>query len=409
MRILVINTGSSSIKYQLFDMTRHRVMVAGLLDRIGEEGSCLGQAVVGEDGVERESRSCRPTTGHGDGLEWILETLKASGQLADAEELLAVGHRVVHGGEAFHEPVVIDEEVMAVIERMAPLAPLHNPPNLVGIRVAQALFPGVPQVAVFDTAFHQTMPPRAFRYPLPEAVYRDHGVRRYGFHGTSHRFVAGAAAEFLGEPLGTLNLVTLHLGNGCSAAAIAGGRSVDTSMGMTPLEGLMMGTRCGDLDPAIPFYLEREARLAPDEVERLLNKASGLKGVCGVGDMRAVHRLADGGDERARLALEMFCYRVRKYIGAYSAVLGRVDAVVFTGGIGENDHRVRGLSCDGLENLGIRLDPARNADPGPGIALVSASGSPVKVLKVPTDEELEIARSALGVVRQGLGVRRGNR
>ena len=398
MTLLVINTGSSSIKYQLFDMTRHEVLVAGLLDRIGESESCLAHTRTNGAGEKRSDTDCRPVTDHREGLAWIVEALKGSGHMTSSDDLVAVGHRVVHGGEAFHEPVVIDAGVMETIEQMVPLAPLHNPSNLIGIQVALDLFPGVPQVAVFDTAFHQTMPAKAFRYALPERVYREQRVRRYGFHGTSHHFVAKAAAAFLGAEISALNLITLHLGNGCSAAAIAGGRSIDTSMGMTPLEGLLMGTRCGDLDPAIPFYLERETGLSPQAVEGMLNKASGLKGICGASDMREIHRLADAGDASAGLARKMFAYRVKKYIGAYSAVLGRVDAIVFTGGIGENDHWIRWASCDGMANLGILLDPERNRSANAGIDLISSTGSKVAVLKVPTNEELEIARSALAVI-----------
>ena len=398
MNLLVINTGSSSIKNQLFDMTRHEARVAGLLDRIGESESCLAHMRLNGCGQQRRDVACRSVADHREGLAWIVEALKGSGHIASADDLVAVGHRVVHGGEAFHEPVLIDAAVMEVIEQMVPLAPLHNPSNLIGIQVALDLFPGVPQVAVFDTAFHQTMPAKAFRYALPNAVYHEQRVRRYGFHGTSHHFVAKAAAAFLGAEISALNLITLHLGNGCSAAAIAGGRSIDTSMGMTPLEGLLMGTRCGDLDPAIPFYLQREAGLAPEAVEEMLNRSSGLKGLCGASDMREIHRLADAGDASAGLARKMFAYRVKKYIGAYSAVLGRVDAIVFTGGIGENDHWIRWASCDGMANLGILLDAARNRNANAGIDLISSAGSKVAVLKVPTDEELEIARSALAVV-----------
>jgi acetate kinase len=313
--------------------------------------------------------------------------------------LSGIGHRVVHGGETFTEPALVDGEVLEAIRRTEPLAPLHNPANLMGIRVALELFPAVPQVAVFDTSFHQSMPPRAFRYALPEEFYRRHHLRRYGFHGTSHNYVAKMAAAHLSRRLEDLNLITLHLGNGASAAAIRGGRSVDTSMGLTPLEGLMMGTRSGDVDPALHFYLAREAAMELDDIEDLLYTKSGLLGVCGTNDMREVERLAGQGDEGAELALEMYCYRVKKYIGAYFAVLGRLDALVFTGGIGENSALVRRMSCQGLDALGITLDDYLNGSPLGGVSAIHSDGGLVPVLVVRTDEELEIARQTLLLIR----------
>ena len=286
---------------------------------------------------------------------------------------------------------------------MIPFAPLHNPGNLQGIEVALATCPGVPQVAVFDTAFHQTMPPRAFRYALPRDLYDVHRVRRYGFHGTSHAHVARRAAELLGKPPGSLNLITLHLGNGASAAAIREGKSVDTSMGMTPLEGLIMGTRCGDLDPAVPFFLGTVTGKNPVELLALLNKESGLKGICGANDMREVHRKAEEGDPSASLAIDMYCYRIRKYIGAYTAVLGRVDALVFTGGVGENDAEVRRRACEGLERLGIAVDEARNGSPSGEPREIQREGMPVKVLVVPTNEELEIALQTIACIGKNVG------
>lgn len=373
MRILVLNAGSSSIKYQLFGMENEAVLAKGQVDRIGEPGS--------------EVRS------HQEALQRIVDNLQAEGAVRGREDLDAIGHRVVHGGELFHRPVLIDDEVVSAIREMVPLAPLHNPANLQGIEVAQRLFPGTPQVAVFDTAFHQSMPPTAFRYAIPEAFYRLHRVRRYGFHGTSHKYVAQQAAILLQRDLADLNMITLHLGNGCSAAAIAGGRSIDTSMGMTPLEGLVMGTRCGDIDPALHFYLQRELELPSAEIESLLNKQSGLKGLCGVSDMREVEQRIDAGDEAALLAESMFVYRIRKYIGAYAAVLGRLDAVVFTGGIGEHSPRIRARVCDGLGLLGIALDAERNQATH-GERQIQLADSAVELLVIPTNEELEIARSS---------------
>ncbi|MEZ5453539.1 MAG: acetate kinase [Thiothrix sp.] len=372
MKVLVLNAGSSSIKYQVFTMADQQVLVKGLIDRIGEAGSEIAS--------------------HHQALERIIRHLQASGVTIDA-----IGHRVVHGGERFHEPAQIDADVIAAIRAMIPLAPLHNPANLEGIEVAQSLFPGVPQVAVFDTAFHQTMPPVAFRYALPESLYCEHKVRRYGFHGTSHRYVAQQAALYLQTGLADLNLITLHLGNGCSATAIAGGKSVDTSMGMTPLEGLVMGTRCGDIDPALHFYLQRETGLDSVALESLLNKHSGLKGVCGVSDMREIQQRAEKGDEAAQLAEAMFAYRVKKYIGAYLAVLGKVDAIVFTGGIGEHSARIRELVCSNLQGLGIQLDEARNRQASEGILAFHNPGAYIRLLVVPTNEELAIACSTFEV------------
>jgi acetate kinase len=309
----------------------------------------------------------------------------------DINELDAIGHRVVHGGETFTQPALIDATVLAGIRKVAPLAPLHNPANLTGIEIAMAIAPDIPHVAVFDTAFHQTIPDYAYRYALPEKLYTDYGVRRYGFHGTSHHYVAQRAAENLGVPLQSINLISLHLGNGASAAAIRQGRCVDTSMGLTPLEGLVMGTRSGDIDPAIPFYLAKQANLTFAEIDDLLNRHSGLKGICGFNDMREVHQQAEQGNASAILAIEMYCYRIRKYIGAYTAVLGRVDAIVFTAGIGENAAFIRAQVCDDLAGLGIVLDATKNKLSCEGVLDISTAESIVRVLVVPTDEEWEIA------------------
>jgi acetate kinase len=327
-----------------------------------------------------------------------------SAVIRNPAELLGIGHRVVHGGEAFREPVLIDEKVLETIRELIPLAPLHNPANLLGIEAARQVFPGVPQVAVFDTAFHQSMPPHAFIYALPYSFYVLHRVRRYGFHGTSHLWVAKKAASHLEKPLTAINLITLHLGNGASAAAIRQGLSVDTSMGMTPLEGFVMGTRSGDLDPAIPFYLSRVTHMAYGDLEALLNKGSGLKGICGANDMRGILQMANRGEPQAQLALELYCYRIKKYIGAYSAVLGRVDAVVFTGGIGENASVIRERVCGGLENLGITIDRAKNETARGNVAEIGKNGAPVSVLVVRTDEEREIAQQTISAIEKRRGL-----
>lgn len=375
-RVLVLNTGSSSIKYKLFDMDGRAVLADGLLERIGEEASGVAD--------------------HREGLTRIFETLEASGGLSDA--LAGIGHRVVHGGERFSAPALIDDEIVEAIREQIPLAPLHNPANLLGIQTALAAFPATPQVAVFDTAFHRTMPPRAFRYALPRDLAGRFRVRRYGFHGTSHAHVSRKAADHLGVSLADVNVITLHLGNGASVAAVAGGRCVDTSMGLTPLEGLVMGTRSGDMDPAIVFHLHREAGLSLEEIERLLNKESGLKGLTGFNDMREIERRAGDGDQVAQEALDVYCYRIRKYVGAYAAVLDRVDALVFTAGIGENSPTVRARVCGGLERLGIRIDQARNGAPSRRPRTVSTGDSATAVLVVPTNEELEIAQQTLATV-----------
>lgn len=395
MNILVVNTGSSSIKYQLFAMEGPRVMAAGLAERIGDSGSRLRHHAWPED-AERciEHVDERRIADHADGMQRIAEALTDSGHgvIHGAEGIDGVGHRVVHGGEHFQAPAWIDTDVIDGIRANIPLAPLHNPPNLTGIEVARELFPDAPQVAVFDTAFHQGMPPRAFHYALPHELYERHHLRRYGFHGTSHAWVTREAAAFLDRSLEELNLITLHLGNGASATAIEGGRSIDTSMGLTPLEGLIMGTRSGDIDPATHSFLADQEGLSLADIDNLLNKQSGLKGICGSGDLRDIEQKAVGGDERASLALDMYVYRIRKYAGAYWAVLGRVDALVFTAGVGENSATVRARICDGLQGLGVRLQPARNEAGDAGIRAVHADDSSAAILIVPTNEELAIAR-----------------
>jgi acetate kinase len=390
MKILVINSGSSSVKYQVIDMADGTVLTGGSLERIGEPESRLSHHWLDAAGVRQEITRHGAVPDHAHAFEWIAAVMRESGS-AGQLAVDAIGHRVVHGGERFRIPTVIDREMVEALRSMSMLAPLHNPPNLNGIEVCLALFPQVPQVAVFDTAFHQTLPVHAFRYAVPDAWYRGHHVRRYGFHGTSHACVARQAASHLQQPLASLRLITLHLGNGASAAAIESGRCVDTSMGFTPLEGLMMGTRSGDIDPGILFYLNRETGIELEDLDYQLNQESGLKGLCGVNDMREAQRLAAAGDERARLAIDMYCYRIRKYIGAYYAVLGHLDALVFTAGIGENSPQIRLQCCAGLERFGIRIDDARNAQAATGVQEIQTADAPVRVLVVPTNEELEIA------------------
>jgi acetate kinase len=400
MKILVINSGSSSIKYRLFDMTAKTVLASGVMEKIGEVASRLTHHTLNRSGKMEEIVNTEPVSDHQQGFQLIGAVLDESGAVKDNNELYGIGHRVVHGGEEFKKPTLIDKKVINTIHRLIPLAPLHNPANLLGIEVAMQSAPQVPQVAVFDTAFHQSIPVHAFRYAIPQDLYEAHHVRRYGFHGTSHDYVAKQAAKLMDRPLKTLNLITLHLGNGASAAAVKQGKSIDTSMGMTPLEGLIMGTRCGDIDPAIIFYLKRKTGLAGDEIESILNKKSGLKGICGVNDMRKIEELAQDGNARAKLAIEMVCYRIKKYIGAYHAILGRLDALVFTAGIGEKSPLIRAGSCQGLAHLGIEVDPDKNNRRSKEAFEIQAQNSTVKVLVIPTNEELEIAEETVACIRK---------
>jgi len=368
-RVLVINSGSSSVKYQLLDMADGSRLASGLVERIGEG----------------------PVADHTEALDRAAAELAAQGLGLDSPELAAIGHRVVHGGTRFTEPTLITETVIEGIEELIPLAPLHNPANAEGIRVARRLRPDLPQVAVFDTAFHSTIPEHAARYAIDTATADAYGLRRYGFHGTSHAYVSRATAALLGKEPAEVNTIVLHLGNGASASAVAGGVCVETSMGLTPLEGLVMGTRSGDVDPAVLIHLSREAGMSTDEIDTLLNKRSGLLGLCGDNDMREIGRRMSEGDRAAQLAFEVYIHRLRKYVGAYTAVLGRVDAIAFTAGVGENSAAVREAALRGLGALGIEIDAVRNALRGSSARLVSAAGSRVAVAVVPTDEELEIA------------------
>ncbi len=398
MKILVLNSGSSSLKFQLFKKADLSVLASGLIEQIGDAKSAAQLSFFDSSGVEQELKQNAPVVDHREAIKVMADMLRASGTLVDTEELAGIGHRVVHGGESFHQPVRIDENVISAIEELIPLAPLHNPANLMGIRVTMEHVGPTPQVAVFDTAFHQSIPEHAYLYALPYSLYEKKKVRRYGFHGTSHAYVARQAALYLDRPVEELNIITLHLGNGASAAAIRGGKCIDTSMGMTPLEGLVMGTRSGDLDPAILFYLSRESGLDIDALDTLLNKESGLKGICGENDMRTISQAAEQGDHQAKLALTIFCYRLRKYIGAYMAALGGVDCIVFTGGIGENSAIVRQLSCQGMERLGLCLDGKKNSIRQKEILEIQAGDSQVSLLVIPTDEEHEIASQTLQVI-----------
>lgn len=391
--VLVINSGSSSLKYQLVDPVDGSWAAKGLVERIGEPGSRLKQEVPGQDVLEIVTQ----LADHGAALALVIEQLEANGPgLAD---LIAVGHRGVHGGAAYRKSVLYDGEVDAAIERLVPLAPLHNPPGLLGMReLKRLLMPDVPHVVVFDTAFHTTMPPEAYTYAIPTELAEANRIRRYGFHGTSFRYVTRKAAEFLQIPRDDANLIICHLGNGASMAAVRGGIGVDTSMGISPLAGLVMGTRSGDIDPSVIFHLVRVGGLSLEEVEAVLNKESGLKGLCGNQDMREVRALAAAGDERARLALDVYGYRIRFYIGAYFGIVPGVQALIFTAGIGENDADLRREVCEPLAHLGIRIDEAKNAVRSSQVRAIDDGTGPIRILVVPTDEEAEIALEAAEAV-----------
>ncbi|WP_028587613.1 acetate kinase [Desulfocurvus vexinensis] len=401
MKILVINSGSSSIKYQLLDMPAGNPMASGVVERIGLDMGTLTHKK--HPGTEAEAKTVieRPIPDHATGMKLVTDILAdpEHGVIRDTSEIDGVGHRVVHGGERFAAPALVDDTVVAGIREVSPLAPLHNPGALAGIEVARALFPKVGHVVVFDTAFHQTIPQSAYMYALPYELYEELGIRRYGFHGTSHKYVSRRAAELLGRPVEELNLITVHLGNGSSVTAVQGGKSIDTSMGMTPLAGVIMGTRSGNIDPAVISFLAERKGMSIQEVNDLLTKKSGLVGICGMSDMRDIHAAREKGDARAQLALEMVCHRIRMYIGAYWAELGRVDAVVFTAGIGENDPEVRLGSVSGMEPLGLTLDREANARRAGEWMRISTPDSPVQVLVVRTNEELEIARETMEILR----------
>ncbi|MBS9375600.1 acetate/propionate family kinase [Rhodococcus sp. B50] len=393
--VLVLNSGSSSIKFRLIEPESGNSSAHGLIERIGEsEGRIVFHHTTGVD----ERNDAIPD--HRTGLRAVLEMLEGLGRPLHEVGIVAVGHRLVHGGKVFYEPTLIDDDVVRAVDELSVLAPLHNPANVVGMEVAREELPEVPHVGVFDTAFFHGLPARASTYAIDRDVARKHDIRRYGFHGTSHEYVSGRAAEFLGRDIADLNLIVLHLGNGASASAIAGGSPIDTSMGLTPLEGLVMGTRSGDIDPGVVMHLNRAAGLKVDAIDDLLNRHSGLKGLSGVNDFRALLKLVGEGDEDARLAYDVYVHRIRKYLGAYTFELGGVDAIVFTGGVGENNVDVRRDSLAGLDRLGIVVDDVRNTADENGERRISADSSHVEVLVIPTNEELAIARAAVQFARR---------
>ncbi|MDF2892945.1 MAG: acetate kinase [Clostridia bacterium] len=390
MKVLVINCGSSSLKYQLINMENEEVLAKGICERIGIEGSFLKHQPGEGDKVTVE----KPMPTHMEAIQSVIEALIDAnhGVIKSMSEINAVGHRVVHAGEKFAYSVILNDEVMNALNECIELAPLHNPPNIIGIEACQKLMPGVPMVGVFDTAFHQTMPKEAYIYALPYEMYEKYKIRRYGFHGTSHKYVSEKTAEFLGKPLSELKLITCHLGNGASVAAVNHGESIDTSMGFTPLEGLVMGTRAGDMDPAIVTFLQDKENLTSEEVNNLLNKKSGVLGISKISsDFRDIEEAAGKGNENAQLALDVYNYRVKKYIGAYMAAMNGADAIIFTAGLGENSDVVRETICKDMDFLGIKIDTQKNKVRGK-LTDISAEGSKVKVLIVPTNEELMIAR-----------------
>ncbi|AKA69944.1 acetate/propionate family kinase [Clostridium scatologenes] len=398
MKVLVINCGSSSLKYQLINMEDEKVLAKGLVERIGIEGSILTQKVNGEKYIIEQ-----PMKDHKVAIKLVLDALvdKEHGVISSMSEISAVGHRVVHGGEKYAESVLINEDVMKALEECVKLAPLHNPPNIIGINACKELMPNTPMVSVFDTSFHQTLPDYAFTYALPYELYTNNGVRKYGFHGTSHRFVSAEAAKMMGRDPKELKIITCHLGNGASLCAVDGGKAVDTTMGFTPLAGLVMGTRCGDVDPSIIPFLMKELNLSVDEINDLINKKSGVFGVSGVSsDFRDIENAAKEGNKRAELAINLFDYRVRTSIGSYVAALNGVDAIVFTAGLGENSGVNRAKICEGLTYLGIKIDAEKNAQRGEAIE-ISTADSKVKVFVIPTDEELMIARDTKNIVTSG--------
>ena len=396
MKVLVVNCGSSSVKYQLLNMEDESVMARGLAERIGIEGSRLKHQAAGREEIIIE----KPMPDHKTALKLITDVLtdKETGVIKDVDEIYAVGHRVVHGGEKFSGSVRITDEVMDTLRECADLAPLHNPPNIMGIEACQQLMPGKPMAGTFDTAFHHTIPDYAYIYPIPYEYYKKYGVRKYGFHGTSHKYVAERAAELLGKPLESLKIITCHLGNGASITAVKGGKSVETSMGFTPLEGLAMGTRCGSIDPAIVAFLMEKENKTIEEVNNILNKRSGVLGISGISsDFRDLEQAAEKGDYGAKLAIEVFAYKVKKFIGSYSAVMNGVDAIVFTAGLGENSASMRERICGGLDYLGVELDREANNVRGKE-TIISKPGCKVKVLVIPTNEELMIARETVKIV-----------
>ena len=399
MKVLVINCGSSSLKYQVLDMTNEVLMAKGLVERIGMDGATITHEKIGQD----KYKLTTPMQSHKEAIALVLQAITDPdhGVVKEMSEIGAVGHRVVHAGEKYASSVLITPDVIKALEECTELAPLHNPPNLLGIAACQELMPNTPMVGVFDTAFHQTMPPESYIYAIPYEYYEKYGIRRYGFHGTSHKYVAERAADILNVNLDDLKLITCHLGNGASVSAIKRGKCIDTSMGFTPLEGLVMGTRCGDIDPAIVTYMREKGNLKQGEANNILNKKSGVLGISGVSsDFRDIEEAAAEGNERAQLALKVFAHKVRFYIGAYIAEMNGVDAIVFTAGLGENGISMRDVICNDMGNLGIKLDLVKNKIRGKE-AIISREDSKVKVLLIPTNEELMIARDTFNIVTKG--------
>jgi len=402
MKILVINAGSSSLKYQLFNMENASVMAGGVIERIGEKKATLIHKFFLR-GRETKLVKEQEIKNHKIAMHMVADLIidPEKGVIDDIADIDAVGHRVVHGGETFSSAIIIDEMVKQTIKENSRFAPLHNPPNLTGIEVAQQIFCNIPNIAVFDTEFHQTMPVKAYLYALPYEYYEKYKVRKYGFHGTSHKYVTHKAAKLLRKDTGEVNLITIHLGNGCSMCAVKNGKCVDTSMGMTPLAGIMMGTRTGDIDPAIIGYLMEQTNMDIRGLDSVLNNSSGFKGICGMNDMRDIHEQASKGNNKAKLAVEMFSYQVKKYIGSYMAVLGKVDALVFTAGVGEIDDFIRYRVCKDLSFLGIDIDPEKNSQqPSPSMPFfIHTEDAHIQVWVIPTNEELQIARDVLQVLQ----------
>lgn len=396
MKILVINCGSSSLKYQLFDMDTNEVMAKGLIERIGIEGSNLQHSAAGKDKVVFE----QPLANHNEAIKLVMDKLvdPEVGVISDLSEIGGVGHRVLHGSKYFSDSVVVTPDALETMKKCIPLGPLHMPPNIMGIEACEKLMPGVPNVAVFDTAFHQTMPPKAYMYALPYEYYEKYDIRKYGFHGTSHKFVTQRAIAMLGGKAEGTKIITCHLGNGSSIAAVKDGKVIDTTMGLTPLAGFEMGTRCGDIDPAIVPFLMKNENLTPDEIDNIMNKKSGLLGVTGKSsDFRDAEAAMNEGDERAKLALDMFRYQIAKFIGSYIVALGGCDAIVFTAGIGENNSGHRAAICEYLEFLGLKIDPEKNSKRGSEME-ISTDDSKIKALLIPTNEELMIAKDTMELI-----------
>ena len=402
MKILIVNAGSSSFKYQVIDMNIKTPLCQGIVECIGTSSGKLTHTI--HPTTEKKEKLIfedrYPT--HLDGFQKVIELLSDTsiGIISSVEEIEAVGHRVVQGGEALQQSCIVTPHVLEILKENAKLAPLHNPPQILVIEVAQKLFPHAPSVAVFDTAFHATIPEYAYLYPLPYELYKKYKIRKYGFHGTSHLFVTKAVAQYLGKSQHDVNLVTCHLGNGASATAVQRGKSIDTTMGFTPLEGLMMGTRSGSIDPAIPCFLEGVESLSPEQILDIFNKKSGFMGIAGMTDLRDIHQAVEEGNTKAKLALDMFTYRVKLAIGSYIAIIGEIDALVFTAGIGENDDITRALICSNMTHLGITIDPKKNSIRSGELREINTSNSPVKVIVAPTNEELEIAEQTLSCIKK---------